>query len=115
MARSRPERPLRLHRPSGAIYHRLAVAAGDDRAARRHPRRPVSRAARAFGGFDGGALRRRFDVRWGVDLSRFAVPVRVERSRDTHRKREIGRHTSELQSLMRISYAVFCLKKKKKK
>src|SRR3546814_12340214 len=32
--------------------------------------------------------------------------------------RPIGRseeHTSELQSLMRISYAVFCLKKKKKK
>src|SRR3546814_1608387 len=29
------------------------------------------------------------------------------------RSREIGRHTSELQSLMRISYAVFCLKKKK--
>src|SRR3546814_2742596 len=28
--------------------------------------------------------------------------------------REIGRATSELQSLMRISYAVFCLKKKKK-
>src|SRR3546814_3320003 len=25
---------------------------------------------------------------------------------------KIGRHTSELQSLMRISYAVFCLKKK---
>src|SRR3546814_10270219 len=25
---------------------------------------------------------------------------------------EIGKHTSELQSLMRISYAVFCLKKK---
>src|SRR3546814_4984151 len=31
---------------------------------------------------------------------------------DTHRSEE---HTSELQSLMRISYAVFCLKKKKKK
>src|SRR3546814_5853117 len=27
---------------------------------------------------------------------------------------EIGRDTSELQSLMRISYAVFCLKKKNK-
>src|SRR3546814_5502183 len=27
---------------------------------------------------------------------------------------EIGRDTSELQSLMRISYAVFCLKKKKR-
>src|SRR3546814_8362536 len=33
------------------------------------------------------------------------------------RSRTLGRseeHTSELQSLMRISYAVFCLKKKKK-
>src|SRR3546814_6377504 len=29
--------------------------------------------------------------------------------------KEIGRHTSELQSLMRISYAVFCLKKKQHK
>src|SRR3546814_6794529 len=28
---------------------------------------------------------------------------------------EIGRHTSELQSLMRITYAVFCLQQKKKK
>src|SRR3546814_2821927 len=28
--------------------------------------------------------------------------------------REIGEHTSELQSLMRISYAVFCLKQKTK-
>src|SRR3546814_7523213 len=35
-----------------------------------------------------------------------------------HRRAPRGRseeHTSELQSLMRISYAVFCLKKKKKK
>src|SRR3546814_5002250 len=29
------------------------------------------------------------------------------------RKMRSGEHTSELQSLMRISYAVFCLKKKK--
>src|SRR3546814_5869608 len=29
------------------------------------------------------------------------------------RAQQIGKHTSELQSLMRISYAVFCLKKKK--
>src|SRR3546814_6100933 len=37
-------------------------------------------------------------------------------SRD-RRQPDVGRseeHTSELQSLMRISYAVFCLKKKKK-
>src|SRR3546814_3616865 len=32
-----------------------------------------------------------------------------------HRKGRSEEHTSELQSLMRISYAVFCLKKKKKK
>src|SRR3546814_13813144 len=31
------------------------------------------------------------------------------------RVRRSEEHTSELQSLMRISYAVFCLKKKKKK
>src|SRR3546814_2467521 len=31
-----------------------------------------------------------------------------------HRKARSEEHTSELQSLMRISYAVFCLKKKKK-
>src|SRR3546814_10622945 len=34
-------------------------------------------------------------------------------SRSSQRRSE--EHTSELQSLMRISYAVFCLKKKKKK
>src|SRR3546814_10520107 len=36
---------------------------------------------------------------------------------DIHKLTAAGRseeHTSELQSLMRISYAVFCLKKKKK-
>src|SRR3546814_995237 len=39
-----------------------------------------------------------------------AQPV-LRRSCDPNRSEE---HTSELQSLMRISYAVFCLKKKKK-
>src|SRR3546814_6830985 len=44
----------------------------------------------------------------------------AERQRRRHRQRERHRarseeHTSELQSLMRISYAVFCLKKKKHK
>src|SRR3546814_5690785 len=36
---------------------------------------------------------------------------RLSEIADQHRSEE---HTSELQSLMRISYAVFCLKKKKK-
>src|SRR3546814_6197556 len=39
-------------------------------------------------------------------------PARPDRSCSVPRSEE---HTSELQSLMRISYAVFCLKKKKKK
>src|SRR3546814_6042165 len=55
-------------------------------------------------------------TRWakgqGVDLSgldhlaRFFAQMEADRSEE---------HTSELQSLMRISYAVFCLKKKKNK
>src|SRR3546814_3947139 len=39
-------------------------------------------------------------------------PVPAVSSRADRRSEE---HTSELQSLMRISYAVFCLKKKKRK
>src|SRR3546814_6110919 len=42
------------------------------------------------------------DIKLGVAFHRVALPVRSEE------------HTSELQSLMRISYAVFCLKKKRK-
>src|SRR3546814_6785926 len=37
----------------------------------------------------------------------------VERARDRPHRLRSEEHTSELQSLMRISYAVFCLKKKK--
>src|SRR3546814_1070683 len=40
-----------------------------------------------------------------ADVAQHLVAVRGRRSEE---------HTSELQSLMRISYAVFCLKKKKK-
>src|SRR3546814_1372228 len=40
------------------------------------------------------------------------VPIAVAGWVKPHRSEE---HTSELQSLMRISYAVFCLKKKNKK
>src|SRR3546814_12460083 len=40
--------------------------------------------------------------------------LRLERFGDGPRMRRSEEHTSELQSLMRISYAVFCLKKKKR-
>src|SRR3546814_9750640 len=42
----------------------------------------------------------------------FSVIPRSVAGREVHRSEE---HTSELQSLMRISYAVFCLKKKNNK
>src|SRR3546814_2809468 len=42
------------------------------------------------------------------------VAVHLRRPRqDPHHQPRSEEHTSELQSLMRISYAVFCLKKKK--
>src|SRR3546814_1638529 len=39
------------------------------------------------------------------------IGIRVQ---ETDQRRRSEEHTSELQSLMRISYAVFCLKKKRK-
>src|SRR3546814_1424544 len=87
----------------------MIIAAAQDR-------RHLGRAVR-FGGADVGFRR--------VDLfvRRFDIGIAVQRDRDRVlggggqvrqlRRRQIGRHTSELQSLMRISYAVFCLKKKK--
>src|SRR3546814_3198765 len=41
-------------------------------------------------------------------------PIAARQLEDAGAVAEIGRATSELQSLMRISYAVFCLKKKRK-
>src|SRR3546814_2647653 len=49
-------------------------------------------------------------VERGVQRSSLPMPSRRQ-PRGSWRSEE---HTSELQSLMRISYAVFCLKKKKK-
>src|SRR3546814_1239575 len=47
------------------------------------------------------------------------LPARSERAPDPGNRRRVlprsEEHTSELQSLMRISYAVFCLKKKQQK
>src|SRR3546814_3342471 len=81
--------------------HRLRVGVGFGRA-------PVSVEARA--GIPDEAV---------VDLERVLPAEEVEGSgwrRSRQRaKRRSEEHTSELQSLMRISYAVFCLKKKKKR
>src|SRR3546814_5281286 len=59
------------------------------------------------------------DVAMDRQTKNFALrPVAGALIQQGNGKRLRGRseeHTSELQSLMRISYAVFCLKKKKKK
>src|SRR3546814_4960986 len=50
---------------------------------------------------------------WGLRIVAHSAGVRIsDQYRKRHRRRS-EEHTSELQSLMRISYAVFCLKKKK--
>src|SRR3546814_4495202 len=69
--------------------------AAHETAQARRPRRPRSPRWHAL-------RRRRQDAHQG------SAPHRVQPAH--HRSEE---HTSELQSLMRISYAVFCLKKKK--
>src|SRR3546814_10212662 len=45
----------------------------------------------------------------------FTLPYFSKRAFNLQKERRSEEHTSELQSLMRNSYAVFCLKKKKKK
>src|SRR3546814_1397048 len=56
-----------------------------------------------------GELGDRCQREWVTVLRGVGDPATGERTR-IHRSEE---HTSELQSLMRISYAVFCLKKKR--
>src|SRR3546814_4431401 len=51
----------------------------------------------------------------GVTTSFDCVCVGVSIKHPERREIRSEEHTSELQSLMRISYAVFCLKKKNKK
>src|SRR3546814_10191165 len=72
--------------------------------AQRSSRKTALRLSRIGPGAEGGILR--------------LFPASRRRAVHGHRTRAVeqGRseeHTSELQSLMRISYAVFCLKKKK--
>src|SRR3546814_1480136 len=71
------------------------------------------RAARPLGAGAGAPAARR-DGRVNRRTGRRNGPESKLRRRPVHAGRS-EEHTSELQSLMRISYAVFCLKKKKQK
>src|SRR3546814_9679622 len=78
--------------------------------------RGAGKGQRSFpAGHRGRWWRRRSDHRLGAARLRGrpeAAPPGAAGARPLHRSEE---HTSELQSLMRISYAVFCLKKKTKR
>src|SRR3546814_3107516 len=108
-----PARPAREAAAAGAastsvgpLLPRLRVSPGDFTPARRGLQQLLDRVLRSSGWRlgdvigDGGAAPP--DRTVGA-RRRIAEGLRSEE------------HTSELQSLMRISYAVFCLKKKKKK
>src|SRR3546814_4163048 len=85
--------------------HRPAVHI--DGAAGLWPRAAAARrSGGGLGGTDRDALRR---AAFGAGDRRYAG------ARASTADRRSEEHTSELQSLMRISYAVFCLKKKKNK
>src|SRR3546814_1464354 len=90
--------PPRHQRP-GSRFRRRAFP--------QHPRKTADARHRYDEGADPGGPRAALYLRRGADRSRRAHrPPRPLRSEE---------HTSELQSLMRISYAVFCLKKKQQK
>src|SRR3546814_8597819 len=74
--------------------------------------RPVRRACRYGTGWWRAAGNGRGRIRGRGRALRLAA--RRRGIRDAGRRARSEEHTSELQSLMRISYAVFCLKKKKK-
>src|SRR3546814_7454163 len=100
------------------VQRRLAVVAGADDERRRRNSREVVAPVEGLDRFDAA----RHDIRRGehgglprllaLELLRVLrdPPGRIELQARHVRSEE---HTSELQSLMRISYAVFCLKKKK--
>src|SRR3546814_4967676 len=74
--------------------------------------RPVGRREALGGGFC--AIQRLGGAPAGRQRQIGVKELAGEQSKRYHVTRS-EEHTSELQSLMRISYAVFCLKKKKKK
>src|SRR3546814_3455548 len=69
----------------------------------------TARAAAVYAAVQGGTLEVRIGHRYPLERAR-AAHEDLQARRTTGRSEE---HTSELQSLMRISYAVFCLKKTK--
>src|SRR3546814_2678774 len=98
----------RLETQHARFGHRLAVEIGEQ-----GRRRLVVRniGARIDIAVAGAMLERGAPLPARRAPGRSRIGMKVRRAR----RRRSEEHTSELQSLMRISYAVFCLKKKKQK
>src|SRR3546814_6575761 len=89
------DRQLRRHEVNGARFGRLAGLGQRDRQQRGPPHL-----------LDQAVVAAAIELQPHQDRARESLGDRGEQLRSEE-------HTSELQSLMRISYAVFCLKKKK--
>src|SRR3546814_4174071 len=94
---------------SSDLFSRRIVRFQDGTRLRGHDERPAESLGDAIGG---DVVVGRPDATGGEDIVE-VPPHFVQRVDDGRLRSE--EHTSELQSLMRISYAVFCLKKKKKR
>src|SRR3546814_2904436 len=74
----------------------------------------LAKAALALASKEINAVDDAMDEMLEAQRATLAAPTN-ERKKAVHAAHRSEEHTSELQSLMRISYAVFCLKKKNKK
>src|SRR3546814_6576892 len=103
----RPPRSTRTDTlfPYTTLFRSLAHGARDAQPLAAHPVEQLDRIALL-------QPHHRQQVMRGCAFSRKVLPWPLPLRRQGERSEE---HTSELQSLMRISYAVFCLKKKKQK
>src|SRR3546814_5233884 len=79
------------------------------------PMFPNGKATHLISDEDMGKLFRHLDHLEAEGLEHYVIPlaIRLQFEFAGRRGERSEEHTSELQSLMRISYAVFCLKKKK--
>src|SRR3546814_8786779 len=106
--RARPQRQRRKGEQPGA-----GADIGDMTRGHALPRQPVEHRQAAGGRVVSAGAERLAGVdKKGRRASRNGVGVVARMDKEAPRSEE---HTSELQSLMRISYVVFCLKKKKER
>src|SRR3546814_4093041 len=110
-------RPPRSTRTDTLFPYTTLFRSRRHRRRRRHRSRPGSARGRAGGGGGGGGAASGWSLRKVCHLSGLTFRRPTSRAHEpgvpTTRDIRSEEHTSELQSLMRISYAVFCLKKKK--